>query len=265
MTEAVQTLEPPAHRYKRGDVREDGLIFWQKDSRKVEVWLSEKKFLDRKTKKKLLGSKWRKENEKRILNQKSLYRKNNKEKIKESASIYYNNNKEKVKGNVSKYKQNNKEKVSQRKKEYFVRNRYNILSANKQYRQKNKCELSKKGVIYQNKRRKTDKLFALKTRVSCNIRQALGKKGYTKKSRTHEILGCSFEFFKNYIEQRFKEGMTWENRSEWHLDHIIPISSATTEKEILKFNHYSNFRPLWSKDNILKSNHQNKQLELINI
>lgn len=30
----------------------------------------------------------------------------------------------------------------------------------------------------------------------------------------------------------------------WDLDHIIPSSSAITENDILKLNHYTNFQPL---------------------
>ena len=51
--------------------------------------------------------------------------------------------------------------------------------------------------------------------------------------------------------------MTWENRGKyngelnfgWDIDHIIPISSATTEEEILKLNHYTNLQPLCSRIN----------------
>jgi hypothetical protein len=55
--------------------------------------------------------------------------------------------------------------------------------------------------------------------------------------------------------------MNWGNhgrydpdRKTWQLDHIIPSSSAKTEDELIKLNHYSNFQPLKSIDNILKSN-----------
>jgi hypothetical protein len=47
--------------------------------------------------------------------------------------------------------------------------------------------------------------------------------------------------------------MNWNNRSEWHLDHIKPIALAKSEEEIIKLNHYTNFQPLWVYDNILKS------------
>jgi hypothetical protein len=50
--------------------------------------------------------------------------------------------------------------------------------------------------------------------------------------------------------------MTWDNygnKSEnWSIDHIIPISSAQTEKDIYKLNNYTNLRPMWHSDNIKK-------------
>ena len=47
--------------------------------------------------------------------------------------------------------------------------------------------------------------------------------------------------------------MSWDNHGEWHLDHIIPMASATNEKEVIKLNHYTNFQPLWAEENLQKS------------
>ena len=79
-------------------------------------------------------------------------------------------------------------------------------------------------------------------------------RGITNKSkRSVECLGCTWEFFRDYIEQQFKDGMTWDNYGEWHLDHIIPLASAKTEEEVYKLNHYTNLQPLWAEENFKKS------------
>jgi len=41
--------------------------------------------------------------------------------------------------------------------------------------------------------------------------------------------------------------MSWDNQGKyWDIDHIIPVSSAKTEEEIIKLNHYTNLQPLES-------------------
>lgn len=51
--------------------------------------------------------------------------------------------------------------------------------------------------------------------------------------------------------------MTWDNHGlyngelnfGWDIDHIIPISSAKTEDEVINLNHYTNLQPLCGKIN----------------
>ena len=76
----------------------------------------------------------------------------------------------------------------------------------------------------------------------------------TKKNKTFEIVGCEPNELKMYLEKQFVVGMSWENRNEWHIDHIIPLSSAKTEDELYKLCHYTNLQPLWVVENIQKSN-----------
>ncbi len=80
---------------------------------------------------------------------------------------------------------------------------------------------------------------------------------YIKKtSKTFEVLGCTPQFLKQYLEQKFLDGMSWNNYGYygWHIDHIIPISHAKNEDEIYKLCHYTNLQPLWAKDNLTKNN-----------
>lgn len=71
------------------------------------------------------------------------------------------------------------------------------------------------------------------------------------------MLGCSFDKFKSHLESKFESWMSWDNYGKyngelnygWDIDHIIPISSATTEEEIIKLNHHTNLQPLCSRVN----------------
>ena len=123
----------------------------------------------------------------------------------------------------------------------------------KNYRQANKKEIRAKDLIYRKKRMATDTLYKATIIARSVTRKSISKMGYTKMSHTYEILGCSYEDFKTHIESLFLEGMNWDNRSKWHIDHIIPISFAKTEEECLKLSNYKNLRPIWGKDNLEKS------------
>lgn len=81
---------------------------------------------------------------------------------------------------------------------------------------------------YARDRRESDPIFQLARNTASLIRVCILGKRYTKRSRTHEILGCDWEFFKSHIERQFLKGMAWGNRSEWHIDHIVPMSTAAT-------------------------------------
>ena len=50
--------------------------------------------------------------------------------------------------------------------------------------------------------------------------------------------------------------MSWDNRSLWHLDHIVPVSTANTQAEVLALNHFTNLRPIWAMDNWKKGANQ---------
>lgn len=102
---------------------------------------------------------------------------------------------------------------------------------------------------YEKERRAVDPVFDLTLRVRGSIADSIKRMGYTKRNRCHQILGCDWQFLKGYIEAKFWPGMTWENRGQWEIDHIVPISSAVTEDDVIRLNHYTNLQPLWASDN----------------
>jgi hypothetical protein len=112
---------------------------------------------------------------------------------------------------------------------------------------------------YIKERRLKDPLFRLK----CNLRNLIGSfirnKGFSKNDVTSEILGCTFEEFKEYLEDN-PYGFTIDD-SGLDLDHIIPLASLSTEDEIYEANHFSNFQllPAEYNRNIKKDNPWNQE------
>ena len=118
----------------------------------------------------------------------------------------------------------------------------------------NKKYTIKKTTAYQVARGKVDPEFKLLKNLRCRLYHALKNQKADKKYRTKQLTGCELSFLKGYLEAKFKEGMTWENYGEWHVDHITPCCSfdLMKEEEQKKCFHYSNLQPLWAHDNLTK-------------
>lgn len=193
----------------------------------------------------------------RISNKK--YYEKNKDKVKEKQKKFYkenDENREKRNKRNREYEKNNKEKIKVRKKIYTENNKEKIKATKKNYRDNNREKINET----RRQRKKVDVLYKLTCDIRGLISSSIKSGGYTKKTRTYKILGCTFEEFKLYIESKFEPWMNWENRGNpkdniielnktWDIDHITPTSSATTEEEIIKLNHYTNLQPLCSYTN----------------
>ena len=150
------------------------------------------------------------------------------------------------------YYEKNKEKLSASSKIRYKENRDTKLSYQKEYGKVNRSKIT----AHNRARKKTDPLFKLSKTLSNRICNALNRQSWTKGSTTRNIVGCSLPELKLHIEKQFQPGMTWDNHTfdGWHIDHIIPLASATTEAELYKLCHYTNLQPLWAPDNFRKSN-----------
>lgn len=107
---------------------------------------------------------------------------------------------------------------------------------------------------YCKERYKKDIKFKLVKNLRNRINLAL--KNNWKSGSTIELLGCSIQFFKKYIEKQFLPGMTWDNHSKtgWHIDHVIACDKfdlSNPKQQKICF-HYTNLQPLWSEDNLKK-------------
>jgi hypothetical protein len=157
----------------------------------------------------------------------------------------YKNNKRK---NDEKYKQNDilyneKYKTSGRKKEV----------SKIRYEQK-KDEILKKNIAYNKKQYNTNPYFKVVLSIRTRISKLLRQKNADKYNKFYTYLGCNKEDFISYFQSKFKEGMTWENHGEWHIDHIKPCAlfNLLNEEEQKKCFHYTNLQPLWASENLSK-------------
>jgi hypothetical protein len=121
----------------------------------------------------------------------------------------------------------------------------------KEYRRDNAEKINEYHKKYVRKRVKADPIFKIKRTVRNEISNAF--RYLNKSKRSEQLLGCTLGEFVKYIEGMLKPGMTLENHGKWHLDHIIPLASASTKEEIEKLCHYKNYQPLWALDNKIKS------------
>jgi hypothetical protein len=187
------------------------------------------------------------------------------EKAREKSKKYRNKNIEKVKQAEKERYQANKEKLQQEGREKYHKNRDYVLAKKKQDRIDNNEEINRKQREYQKQekykstknkwkklRKKSDPFYKFKENLRVRIYAFLH--GKEKSQSTEKILGCSFDFLKERMESLFQEGMSWENHgvNGWHIDHIIPLSSAKTQEEVEKLCHYTNLQPLWWYDNLSK-------------
>lgn len=158
----------------------------------------------------------------------------------EKSREYYNENKDRILLNID--KERKRKYDSEYRKVYYLKNKDKINDYLRKYYNKIK----------------ENPLKRMEINVRSRIRASFSVSKWNKNNKTKEILGCSYEELFLHIQSKFTDGMTWDKiGSEIHIDHIVPISSAKTEGDIIKLNHYTNLQPLWAKDNLIKSNKMN--------
>ena len=116
----------------------------------------------------------------------------------------------------------------------------------------NKDRVNKTSNTYILKRRKTDPLFKLAMNMRARMRLFIKKSGFNKNKSTFKLIGCTPDKLKIHLEKKFKEGMTWKNHGNWHIDHIKPLASAKSIDAMNKLFHYTNLQPLWADENLKK-------------
>lgn len=134
---------------------------------------------------------------------------------------------------------------------YVARNREKISQRRRQYRQSHHDKIRAQQRRYEAQRLRSDPQYAVKRRLMARMRDALRKAHTPKAGLLVEMIGCSPAELVRHLENLFTDGMDWENRHRWHIDHIRPCASfdlRDPEQQKACF-HYSNLQPLWASDN----------------
>lgn len=210
----------------------DGLYSWCKDCAKKYRKLY---YLKHKEIESKINQNWRENNP----NYFQKWRKENPEKVRHYTKTSLLKNKEKIQLRIQKWRKENKEYI----REYNLR-----------WRENNRSRVRERFNKYRKEKYQKDINYRLAYSVRTRLRIAL--KTNKKSQKSLKYIGCSLEKLKKHLESQFQPEMTWENYGEWHIDHIVPLSSfdLSQEDNIRKACHYTNLQPLWSKDNFKKGN-----------
>lgn len=218
------------------------------------------------------------------------YNQKNKEKLSKQRSDRYFSNPESAKLRA-KIQREDKEKTSTYQKEYYINNKENLLEYRKKWYQNNNESVRKR--VKENQKDNPEYLEYLKnwrTENSEYCREYLkewnlknsGKNkeyrenynrryphvvawrsclwgtitriGKSKDDSTLNLMGYTANDLRIHIESLFKEGMSWSNWGEWHVDHVIPVTKFDPETPINVVNALSNLQPLWAAENLSKNN-----------
>jgi hypothetical protein len=169
-----------------------------------------------------------------------------------------------------KYWEENKEKILEKNREHYRNNKEYYINYQKKWslkeenKEKNKVYHKKWYVSggrevnnkYRREKLKKDPAFRAQMNLRLRLYEFIKIGKYRKYGRFREMLGCDWEYFKEYIKEQFEVGMSWDNYGEWHIDHVIPVTAwdLSKEEDQMLASHYTNLQPLWAIDNIKKSN-----------
>ena len=193
------------------------------------------------------------QHKKHVANWRTEHKKQIKEYDRRYYKEYYLVHREELKEKAKTYREEHKEHIKERRKEY-----------NKEYRGMHNKETKEwwiqhpeKTKLYNAKRRSSPKGRLSHTMGSC-IYSSL-QKGIKSGRHWENLVGYTINELKQFLERRFKVGMTWENYGkEWHIDHVMPISAFNYEKaedyDFKRCWRLENLQPMWVVENMKKGN-----------
>lgn len=207
--------------------------------------------------------KHREENLARVRKWQKEHPERTRETVRKACRKHYEKNKEKVAASIKNVRAANPEKYREIQrlscKKYQEKNAEALAQKRKEKYPFLKKPSAEKQREYARNMNKNNINHNIKCRLRSALRNALKKSVVSKKYSAMELLGISIPDFKKYLESKFQPGMNWENKGEWHIDHIKPcatfdLTDVAQQRECF---HYSNLQPLWGTVNYQKNSMYN--------
>ena len=165
------------------------------------------------------------------------------------------------------YMKNRKTRLAYQKK-YYQQNIEKVKETQRKYRESHADELRAKKTLYvrtspvakiqraryKQRRLKRDPVFAMKERARKMLLNSFMRRGYKKDSMSEKVIGCDWQTLTRHLFETWREryGAVYAGE-DFHIDHIIPLSTAKTDSEVKKLCHYTNLQLLKPEDNLAKS------------
>lgn len=196
---------------------------------------------------------WREKNRARYLETRRAWSNKNREHLRAYSNAYHAANKA-TRAVQAKASRERDPLLKEKQAAYRAKNRERINSANRAWwkahpekqKQKDASYLSRKLELKRLKRA-SDPIERIKDSSRTRVRFILEKAGVAKHDHTFDLVGCTPDFLKSFLEAQFNPMMNWNNYGTyWEIDHIIAVSKFNLEdrEQLNKAFHYSNCRPL---------------------
>lgn len=181
----------------------------------------------------------------------------------------YANNKDKIRKGIENWRKNNPDKVKESSKRQRIKdkNRPEIKIKRDAISKIWKTNNPDHQKEYAKKQYYENPSYRIARICRSRITQGLKNQNADKISKSLNLLGCTANFYKKYLENKFQKGMTWDNQGEWEIDHVIPVASFNliNEEEQYKCFNYKNTQPLWKIDNRKKGKQNESKKESIKL
>jgi len=168
---------------------------------------------------------------------------------KEKNRAWREKNKEEIKAYQQKYRKDNRERLNEYQRARPIEKKRN---ANTSEKKKQRDKQRRQDEFFKEKRRAYDKnkyrqdiQYRLKKQFEAKLNYLLKKDDTTG---AVPLIGCSIPQYKEYLEQRFIKGMSWDNYGEiWCIDRVVPFCNwdLTKAEQAALCYHYSNSTPLF--------------------